>query len=208
MSNATATDGEMRVNVPSQTSDLVPPSPERIRALRRHLVGALRDLRVARRPDRLIQAREEPISGLAGEVIRAGCALCRGHCCRGGGTHAYIDERTMARVRTERAAMTAAAVIGLYMKSIARPGFRDSCLFHGSAGCTLPRDLRAELCNSYHCNGLKNFLKADWTGIGSVTIVNNAGQTVSIPVPTHMMGDQHPTLSPARDDPRAGRPDS
>jgi hypothetical protein len=147
------------VRVPFQDSPLAPPPPDRVRKLRRHLVDSMRDLREAKRPDRLIQpVTPEPV-GFAAEVVRAGCATCQGFCCKGGGEHAYIDERTMARVRRDRPDLDARGVIRLYLAALAPGAYQGSCLFHGPAGCTLPRPLRAELCNSYYCNGLRDFLR-------------------------------------------------
>lgn len=147
------------VTVPLLNDTLEPPPPDRVRALKRHLVRSLRDLRVAKRPDRLVQAATPEPTGFTATVLAAGCATCRGHCCKGGGEHAYIDERTMARVRRDRPELDARAVIRLYLDRLAPRSFLGSCLFHGESGCTLGRGLRAELCNAYYCDGLRNFIK-------------------------------------------------
>ena len=147
------------VAVPAQDSPLVAPTRDRVRALKRHLVESLRDLREAKHPERLIQKRTAQPEGFAAEIVRAGCTACRGHCCKGGGEHAYLDERTMARVRRDNPDLDAAAVIALYVGSVAAEGNAGSCLFHGAFGCTLAKPLRAELCNTYYCNGLWDFLK-------------------------------------------------
>ena len=149
------------VSVPLLNETLAPPPPERVRALKRHLVRSLRDLRIARRPERLIQTATPEPAGFAAAVVRTGCATCLGHCCSGGGEHAYIDERTMARVRRDNPGLDARAIIGRFMERLAPLSYRGSCLFHGAAGCTLGRALRAELCNQYYCNGLRDFLKLE-----------------------------------------------
>jgi len=137
----------------------VPPPPERVRAFKRHLVRSLRDLRAAKRADRLIQKSTPEPAGFAAVVLRAGCATCGGHCCTGGGEHAYIDERTMARARRDHPDLGERGIIRLYLARLAPLSFKGSCLFHGAGGCTLGRGLRAELCNAYYCNGLQDFLK-------------------------------------------------
>lgn len=148
------------VSVPAaQEAALVHPPLYRIRALKRHLVESLRDLREAKHPERLIQKRTAQPQGFAADVVQAGCTQCQGHCCRGGGEHAYLDDRTMARVRKDNPELDAAGVISLYVDSVAEQGFEGSCLFHGRFGCTLAKPLRAELCNTYYCNGLWDFLK-------------------------------------------------
>jgi hypothetical protein len=149
------------VMVPLLKDTLEPPPAARVRALKRHLVQSLRDLRIAKRPERLIQRSSPEPAGFTATVLQAGCATCRGHCCKGGGDHAYIDVRTMARVRRDNPDLDARAIIGLFLACLAPLAYRASCLFHGAAGCTLPRGLRAELCNAYYCNGLKEFLQRE-----------------------------------------------
>ena len=149
------------VPVPLLNETQEPPPPARIRAQKRHLIRSLRDLRAARRPDKLIQKPSPVPEGFVATVLLEGCIQCQGHCCKGGGEHAYIDSRTMARVRRDNPGLDARAIIQLFMTRIAPVSYRLSCLFHGPAGCVLGRQLRAELCNAYYCNGLRDFLKAD-----------------------------------------------
>jgi hypothetical protein len=148
----------VEVTVPFQDRPLVPVCPDRVRALRRHLIGAMRTLREVRRPERLARPLPPQPDGFGAEVVRTVCALCRGHCCKGGGTHAYLDETTLARVRAARPEADARAIMRLYASAVAPEAFEDSCVFHGRDGCTLPRTLRSDLCNSYHCNGLRDIL--------------------------------------------------
>ncbi len=148
----------IEITVPYQNRPLEPPSPERIRRLRRHLVESLRDLRAAKRPDRLVRPRAPQPGGEQQEVLRAGCTACQGHCCLGGGEHAWLDERTMARVRQERPELSSRAVINAYVRQIAKLSYAGSCLFHGKAGCTLDATFRAALCFDYYCNGLRSYL--------------------------------------------------
>jgi hypothetical protein len=147
------------VTVPLLKEALEPPPPARVRALKRHLVQSLRDLRIAKRPERLVQRATPEPADFTATVVQAGCATCQGHCCKGGGDHAYIDERTMARVRRDNPELDARAIIGLFLARLAPLAYRASCLFHGTEGCTLGRGLRAELCNAYYCNGLREFLQ-------------------------------------------------
>jgi hypothetical protein len=148
------------VTVPLFDETIEPPPPGRVRALKQYLVNSLRQLRAAKRPERLIQKTTPEPTGFTATVLAAGCATCKGYCCKGGGEHAFLDDRTMARVRRDNPDLDARAIIQLYMARIAPLSWRASCLFHGPDGCTLGRALRAELCNAYHCNGLLDFLKA------------------------------------------------
>jgi hypothetical protein len=148
----------VNVTVPYQDSQLEPVSRERVRELRRHLVSELRDLRVAKHPEKLIQKEAVVLDGFTAEVAGTGCKQCQGFCCQRGGEHAYIDDRTLAKVRRDRPELDARGIIRLYAESVATLGYKESCVFHGAAGCTLDRSLRAELCNSYYCTGLLDFL--------------------------------------------------
>ncbi len=171
--------------VPGQREALVPPSSDRIRALRRHLIEAIRDLVKARRPDRLVQRRTVEPAGFKAAVVAESCGHCRGSCCMAGGTHAFLDERTMARVHAEQPDLTVRQVMRAYIGSVAPLAYRDSCLFHGPSGCTLPRPLRAELCNSYYCNGLLDFLNANVDAGHAVKIVTHAEQETGTVQPNH-----------------------
>lgn len=169
----------MQITVPGQRVALVSVTRDRVRALRRHVVESLRDLRAARRPDRLIQRRTAEPVGFAAQVVAGGCGHCRGSCCMAGGTHAFIDERTMARVRSEQPDLTVRGIIRSYVEAIAPVAFEGSCVFHGSSGCTLPRPFRAELCNAYYCDGLAGFLKAAGS-VSAVVVTTHEGETVTI----------------------------
>lgn len=138
---------------------LAPPTPERVRRFKRHLIECLRDLRKVKRPERLTQKPVPPPPDDAVPVLRAGCAACRGYCCLGGEEHAYLDDRAMARVLRERPELSERALIAAYVARIAARSFQDSCLFHGERGCTLEPDLRARLCHSFFCTPLKDFLR-------------------------------------------------
>jgi len=92
------------VRVPLLNETLVPPPPERVRAFKRHLVRSLRDLRAAKRADRLIQKSTPEPAGFAAAVLRAGCATCGGHCCTGGGEHAQAAKDTQAVLKDAQTA--------------------------------------------------------------------------------------------------------
>jgi hypothetical protein len=168
-----AADSPRAVSVPLNQRALAPTPPERIRRIREHLVRSLRDLRTMKQPERdASPLRPEP-GGFAGTVARAGCALCGGYCCKGGGDHAYLDERDMARVRRARPELEARAVIRLYMERLPAEGYAGSCVFHGARGCTLDRSLRSDVCNSYFCNALRDFVAT--ANVATTVVVTATG---------------------------------
>lgn len=170
-----AADADQAVMVPLNRKALAPVSADRVRRLRRHLVESLRGERELKHKERSASpVRPEP-EGFAGVVARIACALCKGWCCKGGDEHAYLDERTMARVRHARPELDARGVLRLYGERVPAVGYRDSCIFHGPEGCTLDRSLRSDVCNSYFCSGLGHFVK-DADRADSVVVVAGEGE--------------------------------
>ena len=46
------------------------------------------------------------------------------------------------------------SIVQVYLKRVPALAHQDSCIFHAVNGCSLPRELRADLCNGFECNGL------------------------------------------------------
>jgi hypothetical protein len=173
----TEADGTRVVSVPLNDKGLAPVTRARIRDLRMHLVESLRAMRVMKHPERNASPLRDEPQGLAGTVARTACGLCRGSCCKGGGEHAYLDERTMARVRQKHRELEAGAIIGLYVARIPAVGYRDSCIFHGADGCTLDRTLRSDVCNGYFCSALGRFVTNPEAPAGVVVVARESGRT-------------------------------
>jgi hypothetical protein len=170
------------VTVPLNTRTLVPMEPERVWRLRKHLVQSLRAMRTLKRPvESASPLRPEP-DGFIGKVARAACTLCRGFCCKGGGDHGYLDERVMARVRQARPELDARAVMRLYVECVPEANYAGSCIFHAEAGCTLSRSLRSDVCNSYFCTGLSNFMKGGEAAASAVVTAAQGTETRTSPL--------------------------
>jgi hypothetical protein len=169
--------GNEAVMVPLNQRALVPTSPERVRRLRKHLVASLRAMRTMKDPKGSASPLRPEPDDFAGQVARAACTVCKGWCCKGGGDHAYLDERVMARVRHARTELDARAVLRLYVERVPAVGYDGSCVFHGAEGCTLDRSLRSDVCNSYYCSGLGSFVKSPVTN-ASVVVIAGEGDDV------------------------------
>lgn len=90
------------------------------------------------------------IDALLGDV----CATCRGYCCRQGrAQHAFIDADQMHAAALRRPGASFDDVVAYYMNAMPAMHMSDSCIFHGDSGCVLPREDRAEICNSWECRG-------------------------------------------------------
>jgi hypothetical protein len=87
-------------------------------------------------------------------LLAQGCARCRGECCSNGGNHAYIRVDAVARYLRAHPDKSDEAVVDDYAAFIGERSFKGSCVYHGPTGCTLPREMRSNICNTFYCLGL------------------------------------------------------
>ena len=152
-------DDSLPVMVPRSDKALVPVSAARVRRLREHLLNAIRECLTEKQWERSASPiRPEP-TGFAARVAQTACSLCKGWCCRNGDDDAFLDDRTLARVRVAKPGTTERDLLRLYLGRVPAVAYRDSCIFHGKQGCTLDRSLRADICNTYFCGGLGAYMK-------------------------------------------------
>lgn len=148
------------VLVPHTSKPLSSPSTDRLGALLAHIRHLIQRAVVAApdpgdflRPesDYLPEATEAE-----SQAFGVGCRLCRGHCCVAGGTHAFLTISTIRRVFANQPDLSPMQVFEAYTSRIPEKSVEDSCLFHGQFGCTLPRDMRADMCNRFLCRDLQD----------------------------------------------------
>lgn len=88
----------------------------------------------------------------ADTIAARGCGKCRGYCCATGArTHAWLRVETLAAFVRTAPTMTAPALVERYLSFVGERTSRNSCVYHGRRGCTLPREMRADVCNEYFC---------------------------------------------------------
>lgn len=160
--------------VPRSVRTLVPTSPERMRRLRRHLIAMLRAASGSGPPASSGSAARPEPADFDARVARAACALCEGWCCKNGEDDGFLDERTLARAARTLETPDARAVLRLYTARVPKAGYHGSCIFHGKQGCTLDRSLRSDVCNSYFCGGLQDYM-ANGGVARSVTVIAGEG---------------------------------
>ena len=144
---------------------LVEVRPERRERLRTHLrntLGALREDAslhedAAPPPHATTPAHAQALESPPPSALAQACALCRGYCCVEGGDEAFIDTATLARARALYPALSDDALCALYMDALPALGIAGSCVFHGQGGCSLPRSLRARICNEYYCEPIRQW---------------------------------------------------
>lgn len=144
----------VRVILPANADPLAPRDPARAAELERHLTELVEGLVLSR--ERVeVEPAETPAPANARETLSLNaCGACRGSCCRSGGDHAYLTEETIARSLEAHPDWTLARIVGSYLEHLPAESTLNSCIYHGAAGCGLPRALRSSTCNRYVCGKL------------------------------------------------------
>ncbi len=144
--------------LPAQEKPLVPLAENRKALFRAHLDRVVKEAFAG-------TVSPEPPSSLPAEddadrrnamlpILSAGCAVCRGRCCRQGGDHAFLTVDFFLRFRVQHPHATADEVSREYDTRLAERTYEDSCVYHQEHGCGLPRDLRADICSRFECEEL------------------------------------------------------
>jgi hypothetical protein len=175
-------DDNLPVMVPRNDKPLVAVSPERVRRLREHLIKELGYLQKRTHLERFATPERPGPIGFAAIVAHSACSLCKGQCCKNGDDDAFLDDRTLARVRIARPEMKDRAMLRLYLNRVPTMAYRDSCIFHGKKGCTLDRSMRADVCNTYYCGGLSAYLKSRDALMPTVVIAGEGDKMRTSPV--------------------------
>ena len=124
----------------------------------------------------------------------ASCATCRGSCCRGGDTHAYLDAGAVRSYRAQHPGLGQREVLKAFLEAIPGMTFERSCVYHGRHGCALPREMRSATCNRFQCAGLTELrnalaesvsrqvliVSASDNALESSTLVQQDGTTVRV----------------------------
>jgi hypothetical protein len=146
-----------RALLPANDRPLAPVSPERRAAHAAHLAAivaeALARPDVAAPPRGTIRNAREPLATSA-------CTGCRGACCHAGGEHAFLTAADFRRHLAAHPDRSAEEVIDAYLAHVPGEAYAGSCVYHGAAGCALPRAMRSEPCNRFFCPGMKQLFDA------------------------------------------------
>jgi hypothetical protein len=169
-------DDPLPVMVPRSDKVLAQTPPERIRRLRRHLIVTLRAIRTIKDTKRATSPPCPGPEGFAARVASTACGLCRGWCCKNGKDDAFLDEQTLLRVRHAKPTLNARAIMRLFIDRVPADAYQGSCIFHGKQGCALDRSLRSDVCNTYFCGGLQNYLTGGDVATPAVVIAGEGGK--------------------------------
>ena len=84
------------------------------------------------------------------------CAQCRGRCCEHGADwRAFIDVTVLERWRDEAPERSLEEAVEAYVGMLPPAHVEGACLYQTAAGCAMPRERRAEICNGFACDSLE-----------------------------------------------------
>jgi hypothetical protein len=149
--------GEVRpARLPANERPTAPLPDERRETFAANLRAALE--RALDDPDRPVPVAPESPSAQA-PMIGSACAACRGSCCASGGDRAYLYPDHFRLYLRAHPGRTREEVASDYLSRVPAVTVEGSCVYHTDAGCALPREMRANLCNTFLCGDLSALLE-------------------------------------------------
>ncbi len=89
------------------------------------------------------------------------CIACRGNCCHlGRESKAFLTGHMVNYYRYRDPAATPEQIREDYLSRLPETSTVDGCVYQGPMGCTLPREMRADICNSFRCGGQDAMMEA------------------------------------------------
>lgn len=160
--------------IPAGRTRMVPVSPERIESYRAHLQKVIAEARSfacvsdipqddqnwAPREKNLQHEnafREQPEVALVSDHL---CGMCKGACCSSGQNHAYLSPLSMRRTMDENRALDDGDIAALYLSRVSSESIEGACINQTSSGCSLPKEMRADICNAYFCDPILEYQRA------------------------------------------------
>lgn len=171
------------ISIPSGVSTLTPLPGERRNRYIEHLKGVIQKAAAYTNasevpPDQHHDAHERLLDNerlfAASPGLQATCdtmcSMCKGGCCADGKEHAYISPVIIRRQMDANPDLQEEDILTTYVTNIATETAQNACINQTKTGCALPRELRADICNSYFCGPISSYIK------------NMASQEMLIPV--------------------------
>jgi len=146
----------VRAVLPANADPVVPQDPSRRAVFVQHLTEILEDAVLDQARLQADPAEVESGTNERDRLCANVCTACRGSCCRSGGDQAYLTEETMVRALQAHPDWSQAQILDSYLRCLPGESVLNSCIYHSSTGCGLPRDLRSSTCNRYLCGKLRN----------------------------------------------------
>ncbi|MEM7211862.1 MAG: hypothetical protein AAF479_08220 [Pseudomonadota bacterium] len=145
---------------PFNGGTLAPVPEERLAGLEAHLIEVAAEGFAIEDPETLSWPTQRTSAVLPEpEAADAGCITCQGGCCRPGGpSWGFIGKDEVCRYRIANPEATEADFVAYYLGHAPEQSISGSCIFHTMAGCTMSREDRSTLCNTFLCRGVKTML--------------------------------------------------
>lgn len=89
-------------------------------------------------------------------LVGRACGTCLGFCCFAGGEHAFLKHSDLRRAMYDNQLTEVNSLVELFLSYIPEQSVENSCLYHGKAGCGMPRRMRSDMCNTTLCPSLVN----------------------------------------------------
>lgn len=84
------------------------------------------------------------------------CSHCRGRCCaHGAAWHAFIDLPLLQRWQQAHPGQSLDDAVEAYLSLLPPEHSEHGCVYQTAQGCVVPRELRADICNSFACAPLQ-----------------------------------------------------
>jgi hypothetical protein len=83
------------------------------------------------------------------------CSICKGACCHLGNEKAFLDTAALRRFIKISGLSDPLEIVYTYYGHLPKSAVADACVYQTDRGCALPRWMRADICNSYRCQGLQ-----------------------------------------------------
>lgn len=150
--------------IPALQRPVIPLPEERRSALGDHLGGLIAEAHEKRidTPGNSVHESEAAVEKSGGSsllpVAVQACAMCQGYCCVNGADQAYLDLEAILRFWEKHPKLEATGVVAFFLSHVEAYTYKDSCIYHGVNGCSLPRDVRSGTCNGFECNGMKQLI--------------------------------------------------
>jgi hypothetical protein len=85
-------------------------------------------------------------------ALNATCIACQGDCCtQGASRKAFLTKDTIEYLYWRNETLTPEDIVQTYLSFLPGESVVSSCVYHGSQGCVVPREYRADICNSFQC---------------------------------------------------------
>lgn len=99
-------------------------------------------------------AQAEPEEPGYGSISGQLCAVCRGGCCTRGQDHGYLQPESIQSLLRRDGNLSMRQILRTYWRHVPRLSMLGACINQTQQGCSLPRDLRSNGCNSYLCSAM------------------------------------------------------